>query len=148
MSRSRSVCRGGTYHHWHVTDEDWETYERRLADYERRLRAYERQVDLRLRYGDQSPYGPLGRLGARPSPPDPPASRNLGRFVKPPGGGRRLRNREELRRAFCDWRDSETKGRRQSDFAEWLGLADDRQVRRYCREYGMPWRELLTTRCR
>jgi hypothetical protein len=148
MSPSRSVSRGAAeYHHWHVTDEEWQAYERRLADYERQLRAYERQRDLLVRYGRRSPYGPLGRLGSRPSPPDPPASRSPGRFVKPLGAGRRVRNQEELRASFCAWRDSDPKRRRQSDFAEWLGLTDDRQVRRYCQDYGLPWRELLRTRC-
>jgi hypothetical protein len=131
-----------------VTDDEWRAYERRLTDFERRLREYERQLDLRVRYGHHSPYGPLGPLGSRPAPPHPPVRRAPGRFVKPPGGGRRVRNQQELRAEFCAWRDSDTEGRRQSDFADWLGLTDDRQVRRYCRDYGLPWRELLKIPCR
>jgi hypothetical protein len=131
-----------------VTDDDWKAYERRLADYQARLQAYERQVDLRVRYGDESPYGPLGRLGLRPQPPHPPVRRGPGRFVKPYGAGRRIRNEQELRAAFCDWRRSEASGRRQIDFAAWLGLTDDRQVRRYCHDYGLPWGELLQIPCR
>lgn len=130
-----------------VTDEDWKDYERRLAEYHWRLQAYERQLDLRARYGQQSPFGPLGRLGSRPQPPHPPPRRSPGRFVKPHGAGRRIRNKQELRAAFCDWRRSEGSGRRQVDFALWLGLADDRQVRRYCHEYDLPWRVLLQIPC-
>jgi hypothetical protein len=129
-----------------VTDEDWKAYERRLAEYRQRLAAFERQLDLRVRYGPISPYGPLGRLGERPRPPDPPSRLVPRPFVKPLGAGRKLRNAQELRAAFCQWRDSGS-GRRQIDFAEWLGLADDRQVRRYCRDYEVPWGRLLRTDC-
>ena len=130
-----------------MTDEDWKDYERRMQVYDRALARYLFEVDLRVRYGERSPFGRLGRLSARPTPPIPPARRRPGAFVKPPGAGRKVRNAQELRAAFCAWRKQPRSGALQSDFAEWLGLNDDRQVRRYCRDYDLPWRELLGTDC-
>ena len=130
-----------------MTDEQWESYERRLQEYEFQMERYLREVDLRVRYGERSPYGPFGRLPLRPTRPRPPARLRPGAFVKPPGAGRKVRNSQELRAAFCAWRRQLPIRRGQVDFAEWLGLTDDRQVRRYCHDYNLPWKELLRTEC-
>src|SRR5436309_2189387 len=103
-----------------VSDDDQAQFERDLADYERELRWWQSQADIRLRYGgSMTPYGRLGPLGPRPRPPEPPAHYAAGRFVKPVGAGRKVRNAGELRAAFCDWRRAPGSGRKQSDFAEW-----------------------------
>jgi hypothetical protein len=130
-----------------MTDEDWKDYARRVQEYDRAMERYLRDVDVHVRYGERSPYGRLGRLSARPTRPIPPARLGTGAFVKPHGAGRKVRNAQELRTAFCAWRQKPRSGRGQGDFAEWLGLTDDRQVRRYCRDYNLPWRELLRTGC-
>jgi len=129
-----------------MTDEDWKKYERRMQAYDRAMARYLQDVDLHVRYGERSPFGRLGRLSARPTRPIPPA-RRPSEFVKPLGAGRKVRNAQELRAAFCAWRQQPPSSALQSDFAEWLGLGDDRQVRRYCRDYNLPWRELLGTDC-
>lgn len=130
-----------------MTDEDWKDYERRMQEYDLAMERYLHDVDVHVRYGELSPYGRLGRLSARPTRPIAPERRRPGAFAKPTGAGRKVRNAQELRSAFCLWRQQPRSGGLQSDFAEWLGLTDDRQIRRYCRDYNLPWSELLRTAC-
>jgi hypothetical protein len=131
-----------------VTDDDKTEYRKLLADYERRMSAWQFQADQRMRYGgSMTPYGPLGPLGPRPLPPEPPPHRAASRFVKPRGAGRKVRNAQELRAAFCAWRTHRRRERTQANFAHWLGLSDDRQIRRYCDDYDLPWAQLLLAEC-
>ena len=119
-----------------MTDEEWEAYHRAMA-------SYQRQIDTTDRVG-----GRYGRI-ARPSPPSAPSRRHPGpgpRFAKPRGAGATIRDRDELRRRFCDWRRSTTERSTQELFAAHLGV-DPRTLRGYCHDYDTPWTELLRLTC-
>jgi len=120
-----------------VTDEEWQAYHRRLAE-------YNQQLDWIERYG--TAVGPI----ARPRPPSPPPPARPPeipvRFAKPPGSGASVRDAEELRRRFCDWRRSTHDPQTQQAFADSLNISS-RTLRGYCHDYGLPWGALLRVKC-
>ena len=120
-----------------MADDEWQDYHRRLA-------AYNHQVDWIARFGNA--YGPV----SRPRPPTPPPrarpADSPARFAKPPGSGASVRDAEELRRRFCEWRRMTHDPQTQQNFADSLDVAT-RTLRGYCHDYRLPWGDLLRTKC-